>query len=427
MKKKIIFIAISFVITLALIFLLTKTKPSYNLKFKYSNNDYVTGYVDASGVNGVSYEKIADSEKDKYIKNIESFSYNKVNDTLEITEYKGISETLVIPYDYEGTKIASISDSFKNDKVKNIYISDNINYLPVENFKNITINCYKGKYCEELKNNNELNVNILNDSDNVDFNYIEFPFEYNVKNDKIEIVKYTGNDSNIIIPTTVNGMEVTTVNFDIIPSLNSIYIPDTVTSINMFTKFTTTINEKDNYTVCLIASIISFVLTTIIIIIVKDKTDDEKFTSTPLYIVIFAYLIFISIMIYKFNNVSHMSSNNVLMYSVIVDIMFIIACFTLITVNKRSMELETNVKNKTKFIDEMIFKINNISKLNSEYKNKLINKLKYSDPVSNEIVKDIEDNISSLISKLNDKSSNEEIDNIIKLIENRNDIIKRNK
>lgn len=427
MKKKIIFIAISFVITLALIFSLTKTKPSYNLKFKYSNNDYVTGYVDASGVNGVSYEKIADSEKDKYIKNIESFSYNKVNDTLEITEYKGISETLVIPYDYEGTKIASISDSFKNDKVKNIYISDNINYLPVENFKNITINCYKGKYCEELKNNNELNVNILNDSDNVDFNYIEFPFEYNVKNDKIEIVKYTGNDSNIIIPTTVNGMEVTTVNFDIIPSLNSIYIPDTVTSINMFTKFTTTINEKDNYTVCLIASIISFVLTTIIIIIVKDKTDDEKFTSTPLYIVIFAYLIFISIMIYKFNNVSHMSSNNVLMYSVIVDIMFIIACFTLITVNKRSMELETNVKNKTKFIDEMIFKINNISKLNSEYKNKLINKLKYSDPVSNEIVKDIEDNISSLISKLNDKSSNEEIDNIIKLIENRNDIIKRNK
>ena len=157
-------------------------------------------------------------------------------------------------------------------------------------------------------------------------------------------------------------MEVTTVNFDITPSLNSIYIPDTVTSINMFTKITTTINEKDNYTVCLIASIISFVLTTIIIIIVKDKTDDEKFTSTPLYIVIFAYLIFISIMIYKFNNVSHMSNNNVLMYSVIVDIMFIIACFTLITVNKRSMKLDTNVKNKTKFIDEMIFKINNISK-----------------------------------------------------------------
>lgn len=427
MKKKIIFIAISFIITLSLIFSLTKTKPSYNLKFKYSNNDYVTGYVDASGVNGVNYEKIADSEKDKYIKNIENFSYNKIKDTLEITEYKGISETLVIPYDYEGTKITSISDSFKNDKVKNIYISDNITYLPVENFKNITINCYKGKYCEELKNNNELNVNILNDSDVVDFNYIELPFEYNVKNNKIEIVKYTGNDSNIIIPTTVNGMEVTTVNFDIIPSLNSIYIPDTVTSINMFTKFTTTINEKDNYMACLIASIISFVLTAIAIIVVKDKTDDEKLTSTPLYIATFAYLIFISIMIYKFNNVSHMSSNNVLMYSVIVDILFIISCFTLITVNKRSMELDTNIKNNTKFIDEMIFKINNISNLNNKYKNKLIDKLKYSDPVSNEIVKDIEDNICSLINKLNDKSSIEEIDNIIKLIENRNDIIKRNK
>ena len=43
------------------------------------------------------------------------------------------------------------------------------------------------------------------------------------------------------------------------------------------------------------------------------------------------------------------------------------------------------------------------------------------------MVKGIEDNINMLISKLNDKSSNEEIDNIIKLIENRNDIIKRNK
>ena len=65
--------------------------------------------------------------------------------------------------------------------------------------------------------------------------------------------------------------------------------------------------------------------------------------------------------------------------------------------------------------------------INSEYKNKLIDKLKYSDPVSNEMVKGIEDNINMLISKLNDKSSIEEIDNIIKLIENRNDIIKRNK
>ena len=43
------------------------------------------------------------------------------------------------------------------------------------------------------------------------------------------------------------------------------------------------------------------------------------------------------------------------------------------------------------------------------------------------MVKGIEDNINMLISKLNDKSSNEEIDNIIKLIENRNDVIKRNK
>lgn len=419
MKKKIIFIAISFVITLSLIFSLTNEKYYGDIKIKFSNNDYVLEYAKK---NGIDYEKIADSQKDKYTKNIESFSYNKVNDTLEITEYKGISETLVIPYEYDGVKVTSISDSFKNDKVKNIYISDNINYLPVENFKNITINCYKGKYCEELKNNNELNVNILNDSDVVDFNYVEFPFEYNVKNDKIEIVKYTGNDSNIIIPTTVNGMEVTSVSFDGGHN-KEVYLPDTINKIS--DNFITPWNYN-NYINCVISAIVTFILATIVILIVKDRTPEEIAVSTPIYVLTF---IFLGITFYTNynNNHSYAFGSVIQTYTIFSNLMYLIAVVTIMFTNKRNKKLDTSIKNKTKFIDEMIFKINNISKLNSEYKNKLIDKLKYSDPVSNEIVKDIEDNINMLISKLNDKSSNEEIDNIIKLIENRNDIIKRNK
>lgn len=419
MKKKIIFIAISFVITLSLIFSLTNEKYYGDIKIKFSNNDYVLEYAKK---NGIDYEKIADSQKDKYTKNIESFSYNKVNDTLEITEYKGISETLVIPYEYDGVKVTSISDSFKNDKVKNIYISDNINYLPVENFKNITINCYKGKYCEELKNNNELNVNILNDSDVVDFNYVEFPFEYNVKNDKIEIVKYTGNDSNIIIPTTVNGMEVTSVSFDGGHN-KEVYLPDTINKIS--DNFITPWNYN-NYINCVISAIVTFILATIVILIVKDRTPEEIAVSTPIYVLTF---IFLGITFYTNynNNHSYAFGSVIQTYTIFSNLMYLIAVVTIMFTNKRNKKLDTSIKNKTKFIDEMIFKINNISKLNSEYKNKLIDKLKYSDPVSNEIVKDIEDNINMLISKLNDKGSNEEIDNIIKLIENRNDIIKRNK
>ena len=419
MKKKIIFIAISFVITLSLIFSLTNEKYYGDIKIKFSNNDYVLEYAKK---NGIDYEKIADSQKDKYTKNIESFSYNKVNDTLEITEYKGISETLVIPYEYDGVKVTSISDSFKNDKVKNIYISDNINYLPVENFKNITINCYKGKYCEELKNNNELNVNILNDSDVVDFNYVEFPFEYNVKNDKIEIVKYTGNDSNIIIPTTVNGMEVTSVSFDGGHN-KEVYLPDTINKIS--DNFIIPWNYN-NYINCVISAIVTFILATIVILIVKDRTPEEIAVSTPIYVLTF---IFLGITFYTNynNNHSYAFGSVIQTYTIFSNLMYLIAVVTIMFTNKRNKKLDTSIKNKTKFIDEMIFKINNISKLNSEYKNKLIDKLKYSDPVSNEIVKDIEDNINMLISKLNDKSSNEEIDNIIKLIENRNDIIKRNK
>ena len=419
MKKKIIFIAISFVITLALILSLTNEKYYGDIKIKFSNNDYVLEYAKK---NGIDYEKIADSEKDKYTKNIESFSYNKVNDTLEITEYKGLSETLVIPYEYDGVKVTSISDSFKNDKVKNIYISDNINYLPVENFKNITINCYRGTYCEELKNNNELNVNILNDSEVVDFNYIEFPFEYNVKDGNVELTHYKGSGAVLIIPETVNGMKVTSVSFD--GSHNKeVYLPDTINNIS--DNFITPWNHN-NYINCVISAVVAFVLTTIVILIVKDRTPEEIAVSTPIYVLTF---IFLGITFYANynNNHSHTFGSGIQTYTIFSNLIYFTAVVTIMFINKRNKKLDTNTKNKTKFIDEMIFKINNISKLNSEYKNKLIDKLKYSDPVSNEIVKDIEDNISSLISKLNDKSSNEEIDNIIKLIENRNDIIKRNK
>ena len=163
-----------------------------------------------------------------------------------------------------------------------------------------------------------------------------------------------------------------------------------------------------------------------IILIVKDRTPEEIAVSTPIYIGTFMYLGIMFYINYTSNH-EYSSGNGIPIISIESGLIYFTAVVTIMFINKRNKKLDTNTKNKTKFIDEMIFKINNISKLNSEYKNKLIDKLKYSDPVSNEMVKDIEDNINMLISKLNDKSSIEEIDNIIKLIENRNDIIKRNK
>ena len=85
MKKKIILIAISFTITLGLILSLTNKKYYGDIKVKFNDNDYVLEYVKKNNIN---YEKIADSEKNKYTINIENFSYNNVNGTLEITEYK---------------------------------------------------------------------------------------------------------------------------------------------------------------------------------------------------------------------------------------------------------------------------------------------------------------------------------------------------
>lgn len=419
MKKKIIFIAIAFAITLGSILSLTNENYYGDVKIKFNNNDYVLDYAKKNGIN---YEKIAESEKDKYTKNVENFSYNKVNDTLEITEYKGISETLIIPYNYDGTKITSISDSFENDKVKSIYISDNITYLPIEKFKNVTINCYRGKYCEELKNNNELTVNILNDSDKVDFNYIEFPFEYNIKDGNVELVSYKGKDRDIVVPETVNGMKVTTVNFNV-SYYDSIYLPDTV---NEFSDDFITLLNYNNYKYCLISAITLFILSSVVVIIVKDRTPEELIRNAPIYVLT---LVFLGITFYANYNSNHRytSGNGIQTYTIFSNLMYLIAVLAIIFTNKRNKKIDIDIKDNTKFIDEMIFKINNVSNLKDEYKNELVDKLKYSDPVSNKMVKSIEDNISSLIDKLSDKSSDKEINCIIKLIENRNDIIKRNK
>lgn len=420
MKKKIIFIAIAFAITLGSILSLTNENYYGDVKIKFNNNDYVLDYAKNNGIN---YEKIAESEKDKYTKNVENFSYNKVNDTLEITEYKGISETLIIPYNYDGTKITSISDSFENDKVKSIYISDNITYLPIEKFKNVTINCYRGKYCEELKNNNELTVNILNDSDKVDFNYIEFPFEYNIKDGNVELVSYKGKDRDIVVPETVNGMKVTTVNFNV-SYYDSIYLPDTV---NEFSDDFITLLNYNNYKYCLISAITLFILSSVVIIIVKDRTPEELIRNAPIYVGTFVFLGISFYSNYMFNRIEIVSYNTILSFTIFASILYITMCFSIVISNKRNKKIDIDIKDNTKFIDEMIFKINNVSDLKDEYKNELVDKLKYSDPVSNKMVKSIEDNISSLIDKLSDKSSDKEINCIIKLIENRNDIIKRNK
>lgn len=420
MKKKIILITISFTITLGLILSLTNKKYYGDIKVKFNDNDYVLEYVKKNNIN---YEKIADSEKNKYTINIENFSYNNVNGTLEITEYKGISETLIIPYDYDGIKITSISDSFKNDKVKSIYISDNITYLPIEKFKNVTINCYRGKFCEELKNNNELTVNILNDSDKVDFSYVEFLFEYNVKNGNVELVSYKGKDKDVVVPETVDGMKVTAVDFNV-SYKESVYLPDTINEIsdNFITLF-----NYNNYKYCLISAIVSFVLSIVMIIIVKDRTPEELIRSTPIYVGTFVFLGINFYANYMFNHIKNASYNTILSFTIISNIIYIIMCFAIMIANKRNQKIDNDTKNNTKFIDEMISKINDVSNLKKDYKNKLIDKLKYSDPVSNKMVKNIEDNISSLIDKLSDKSSDKEIDDIIKLIENRNSNIKRNK
>lgn len=202
-------------------------------------------------------------------------------------------------------KVLLERDSVLNDKLKKVEIS----YIADSEKDNFLIEEKDKKTNEELteeKSKNE-NVEEIESYQNNIVNYPKTQFEYNIDNDKIEIIKYNGLSNNIIIPIAIDGYEVTKVNISSFNSnIKSIFIPNVVKEIDGEIKYND--NNKTNFIIANIAVLITAFVFCISILTLSSKNLEENFYNSTSYIFSYLYLIISLIFCYKYRMLGFLSN-----------------------------------------------------------------------------------------------------------------------
>ncbi len=183
----------------------------------------------------IDYEIISDSDAYIGILNLENFDYN--NDGT-IVAYKGESEKIAIPTDIEGIKITKIDEkAFENAKnLKSIYLPKSVTAFEIKELKDVTVYMYEDTdLYKKLSKDKEVKFEIktIPDSYYVDFYTANIPFSYdNISDKSIDINRYHAFNEIVVIPESIDGKVVTTISFNALEDVvETIVIPKSVTSI----------------------------------------------------------------------------------------------------------------------------------------------------------------------------------------------------
>lgn len=400
-KKKIGLLVIGIVATVvALVGNFVFYKSLNNLTIVATKDSYAYSYAKGNMIGAVV---ASDSDLDKLTTKLEKFDYNINNNEIEITGYKGISSKVVIPKYIGNKKVTSLNAKLPSE-TKAIVISNNITKANEDYLKDIEVYCYEDS---ALKENENLNIKLLNDSDIVYFDNSSEMFSYDINNNKATINTYLGDDNVVVIPETINGYEVERLDFNG-SRIKTIYIPNSVKSIS--SSLTSSIINK-----FFVTSAILIVVTCILYCVgisikkVNDLTDIVY--SMPRVITSIVYLIGNNAIIFLLRK-HPFEYYKYLIISIIVSAIYLALAFILTNVHKNNKKFDKEQKQKGAFIKEALELTDNES---------LIELLKYSDPVSTEEVKEIEENI------IDELKTSKDTQKIEKLIEKRNRIIKNNK
>ena len=191
------------------------------------------------------------------------------SDAAKITKYNGSSSELVIPSTIDGHQVKEIGDNsfYKNQNLIEVTIPAGITYIGEYAFaacKNLTtLHCFAGietiwyrafsmtalkdvyfngteeewKAITILNGEDDGNIELLRAT--VHYGSLPYGSEYSYKllegSDAVEITGYTGNDSNVIIPSTIDGHTVKAIGKEAFynnKNLVEVTIPDGVTVID---------------------------------------------------------------------------------------------------------------------------------------------------------------------------------------------------
>jgi len=238
---------------------------------------------------------ISDSEKNLFDQRYELFDYDYDKTGITIEKYTGSSETLVIPISINGEIVTGIGENFfkdLNSSVKNIYLPETIIFVEAEPTDKVNIYCSDSSIFKYLEGDREWKIETKYDSELVNFLLGDLEFEYNNIGNGVEITRYTGNATDLIVfPSYINGAPVKSISMDMLGVANGFVIPETVTSI---TGRTTKAVYGATFAIQLIFTIIAFVLSLVSVNIILPrfkKNNGEYLLSSSQMIVTILYVL----------------------------------------------------------------------------------------------------------------------------------------
>ena len=350
---------------------------------------------------------LADSQQVYFDQRYEIFDYNINNGNIVLEKYEGKSSELVIPASIEGIKVTTLGEDFISslDTVKSIYVSENIAEILGNAETDVTIYCPEESVLVSGYEEKGWNIETAYDSDFVNFNLGDIPFQYNLNGDVVEITGYAGNDEILVLPSYINGYPVSTIAMDILGAADIIVIPETVTDI-------TGISAKALYSpvfmIELIFTILAFVVSLIMVNIYTPryhKNTNEylltgnQVTAVVLYVVVQSLFAVISTYFLK------ISVLIALVVSIVIIVVFV-AMIMLGGIGRQHVkETETRVAEKTSRMKVVKASVRNLSveikdpDLRKQVQ-RLEDEVRFSDPVSRNDLDDIESEIEATIYRL---------------------------
>lgn len=319
------------------------------IKVAVIEGSYADNYAKQKNLSEIELDE---TEKNYFDIRYETFQYNNNDDgTITIEKYTGISDKLVIPEKIDGKNVYGIGSNFFKtlSMVRDIYLPSSLSEIEYEqnddNISNITFHCFKTCEYFILNPEIELNIDLMNDSEYINFSLGNCEFRYNDLGQEIEIVGYRGKDSNIVIPSYINGKPVTTVKFNMLGKYNLVVFPETVTKINGITSMFV---SSDIWACAALFLAIAFIANMISINIVFSRIGKEIILTSSSVIVTYLYLIIQGIYscftVYKRIG----SLRQTIIVSVVLFILFIILFIGTIVGRNHSIEVDKHIEQETK-------------------------------------------------------------------------------
>lgn len=381
----------------------------------------------------IDYEIISDSDAYIGILNLENFDYN--NDGT-IVAYKGESEKIAIPTDIEGVKITKIDEkAFENAKnLKTIYLPKSVTAFEIKELKDVTIYMYKDtNLYKKLSEDKEIKFEIktIPDSYFVDFYTANIPFSYdNISDKSIDINRYHAFNELVLIPESIDGKIVTTISFDALEDgVERLVIPKSVTNI----KGKLSTGRYDlTFLIGMLIAFVGTAIAAIFVLTLKVETKEKMFLTVSQFRI--AYIVTI---------LSVILSGIYLFVAAVPDFIIYIAAIlvyalAVISIIKAKMAvsvvagIDEKIKVQTFFIKsltvdaEHLMSISKTTELKALAK-KVYEAVRYSDPMSNAVLVEVEEKIQNGFSDFENAVNGEDFelasstaDELISLINIRN-------